>query len=44
MNPLSAEARKEAEIEALSKLDRFETELIQRGGPMATAAKQASRF
>ena len=39
---LSAEAKKVAETEALSKLDRFQAELIQRGGPLANAAKQAA--
>ena len=39
---LSDGARKIAEAEALSKLDRFQADLIQRGGPLGGAAKQAA--
>jgi len=39
---LSDETRKIAEAAALSKLDRFQAELIERGGPLGKAAKQSA--
>jgi len=39
---LSIDAKKVAETEAFSRLDRFQEELIQRGGPLANATRQAA--